>query len=53
MRVAHCGVGDQELFLLQHPIGDGFGALFVEEVLCAFWRSLVQWQWGPSCSDIR
>ena len=33
MGVAHGGVGDEQLFLTQHPVAHGFGALFVQQLL--------------------
>ena len=33
MRITHCGVGDEEAFLLTHPFGKFFGAVLGQIVL--------------------
>jgi hypothetical protein len=35
LSVAHCGIGKQELLLLPDPFDHGFGAAFIEELLCS------------------
>lgn len=33
VRVAHGGIGDQQLFLIEHPVAHGFGVLGVKQLL--------------------
>lgn len=33
VRVAHGGIGNQQLFLIEHPVAHGFGALGVKQLL--------------------
>ena len=47
MRVAHGGIGDQQLFLIEYPVAHGFGTLGVKQLLetgALRRRALIGWE---------
>ena len=40
VRIAHGGIGYEQLFFLQYSLGDGLGALFIQQLFEAAFRDL-------------